>query len=76
MVIRLTTLPATAAARSSSSKDLWLVSPGYDLAFIIFSSALLVFPHLFSRFGELSNVAVDLVVTAFIGGRTCSPPTR
>ena len=68
MVIRLTTLPATAAARSSSSKELWLVSPGYDLAFIIFSSALLVFPHLFSQFGELSNVAVDLVVTAFIGG--------
>ena len=64
----MTTLPATAAARSSSSKELWLVSPGYDLAFIIFSSALLVFPHLFSQFGELSNVAVDLVVTAFIGG--------
>ena len=67
MVIRLTTLPAKAAPRPSS-KDLWLVSPGYDLAFIIFSSALLIFPHLFSRFGELSNVAVDLVVTAFIGG--------
>ena len=68
VVIRLTTLPATEAATRPFSKDLWLVSPGYDLAFIIFSSALLVFPHLFSQFGELSNVAVDLVVTAFIGG--------
>ena len=68
VVIRLTALPATEAATRPSSKDLWLVSPGYDLAFIIFSSALLVFPHLFSQFGELSNVAVDLVVTAFIGG--------
>jgi hypothetical protein len=47
---------------------LWLISPGYDLAFIIFSSALLVVPHLFSQLGEFSNAAVDLVVTAFIGG--------
>ncbi len=64
--MRMTTLPTTAA--KESSKDLWLVSPVYDLVFIIFSSALLILPHLFSRFGEFSNVAVDLVVTAFIGG--------
>ena len=51
-----------------SSKDLWLVSPSYDLAFIIFSSALLVVPHLFAQVGGLSNVHVDLAVTAFIGG--------
>jgi hypothetical protein len=68
VVIRLTTLSATASPRTASKGDLWLVSPGYDLAFIIFSSVLLVFPHLFSQFGKLSNVAVDLVVTAFIGG--------
>jgi len=47
---------------------LWLISPGYDLAFIIFSSALLVVPHLFARVGGLSNVIVDLAVTALIGG--------
>jgi hypothetical protein len=47
---------------------MWLVSPGYDLALIIFSSVLLIVPHIFSQFGQLSNVAVDLVVTAFIGG--------
>ena len=68
MVIRLTTLSAAAVSRTASKRDLWLVSPGYDLTFIIFSSVLLVFPHLFSQFGKLSNVAVDLVVTAFIGG--------
>jgi hypothetical protein len=68
VVIHLTTLSATAVSRTASKRDLWLVSPGYDLAFIIFSSVLLIFPHLFSQFGKLSNVAVDLVVTAFIGG--------
>jgi hypothetical protein len=62
----LTTLPV--ATPRTSSKDLWLVSPGYDLAFIIFSSVLLVVPHLFAQVGGLSNVIVDLVVTAFIGG--------
>ncbi len=55
-------------AMKASSKDLWLVSPGYDLVFIIFSSVLLVVPHLFAELGGLSNVIVDLVVTAFIGG--------
>jgi hypothetical protein len=72
MVIRLTTSPTAAIPRESTKRDstqnLWLVSPGYDLAFIIFSSVLLILPHLFSQFGEFSNVAVDLVVTAFIGG--------
>ena len=60
-------LPGSAAPRVSS-KDLWLVSPGYDLVFIIFSSALLVVPHLFAQVGGLSNVIVDLAVTALIGG--------
>jgi hypothetical protein len=63
----LATVTAPAASKPSS-KDLWLVSPGYDLALIIFSSVLLVLPHLFSLLGGLSNVLVDLVVTAFIGG--------
>lgn len=63
-------MTATSAPATSriSSKGLWLISPGYDLAFIIFSSALLVLPHLFAQLGGLSNVIVDLVVTAFIGG--------
>jgi hypothetical protein len=47
---------------------MWLVSPFYDLVFIIFSSVLLIVPHLFSQLGGFSNVVVDLVVTAFIGG--------
>ena len=51
-----------------SSKGLWLISPRYDLTFIIFSSALLLVPHLFAQIGGLSNAIVDLVVTAFIGG--------
>ena len=64
----MTTLPAPAAAPRISSKDMWLVSPFYDLTFIIFSSSLLIVSHLFSQLGGLSNVVVDLVVTAFIGG--------
>src|SRR3990170_5497681 len=68
MVTALTTLTAPAAASRISSRDMWLVSPFYDLTFIIFSSGLLVVPHVFSQLGGLSNVVVDLVVTAFIGG--------
>src|SRR3712207_8706036 len=71
-VTALTTLPA--AAPRISSKDVWLVSPFYDLVFIIFSSVLLVFPHLFSQLGGFSNVVVDLVVTAFLGGPAPLPP--
>src|SRR3712207_5242332 len=67
-MVAVTTLPAPAAAPRISSKDMWLVSPFYDLTFIIFSSSLLVVPHLFSQLGGLSDVVVDLVVTAFIGG--------
>jgi hypothetical protein len=67
VVICKKTLPTTATAPREVSKDLWLVSPGYDLVFIIFSNALLIVPHPFAHFGEFSNVAVDLVVTAFIG---------
>src|SRR5919199_6170471 len=64
------TLTATSATASPRifSRGLWLISPGYDLAFIIFSSALLVVPHLFAQIGGLSNVIVDLLVTALIGG--------
>jgi hypothetical protein len=67
VVICKKTLPTTATAPREVSKDLWLVSPGYDLVFIIFSNALLIVPHTFAHFGEFSNVTVDLVVTAFIG---------
>lgn len=63
----MTTL-STPVAPEVSSRDRWLVSPGYDLSLIIFSSVLLVIPHIVSQFGGLSNILVDLVVTAFIGG--------
>jgi hypothetical protein len=57
-------------------RSLWLISPFYDLTFIIFSSAFLFVPHLASYFVQGSgasgwltpNVIVDLLVTAFIGG--------
>ena len=45
----------------------WLVSRCFDLLFIIFSSGLLIVPHLFAT-GGVSNVVVDLIVTALIGG--------
>jgi hypothetical protein len=45
----------------------WLVSPAYDLAFIVFSSVLVLFPHLaFRVLGK--NIFVDLTVTLLIGG--------
>jgi len=45
----------------------WLVSRGYDLAFLILSAALVVFPHLsYAVLGK--NVYVDLTVTLLIGG--------
>jgi hypothetical protein len=48
--------------------NLWLVSPKYDLLLIIFSSSLLIVPHFFSAIGGMTNVIVDLLVTALIGG--------
>ena len=36
----------TAAPPRASSQGLWLISPFYDLTFIIFSSVLLIVPHL------------------------------
>jgi hypothetical protein len=59
-----------------STRGLWLISPFYDLTFIIFSSVLLVLPHFaamvaqnFKLEGTFSpNVVVDMLVTAFIGG--------
>jgi hypothetical protein len=45
----------------------WLVSPRYDLAFIILSAGLVVFPHLsYALLGR--NIYVDLTVTLVIGG--------
>jgi hypothetical protein len=48
--------------------DVWLVSPKYDLVLIIFSSSLLIIPHFFSAIGGMTNIVVDLLVTALIGG--------
>jgi hypothetical protein len=45
----------------------WLVGRGYDLAFIILSAVLVVFPHLsYAVMGK--NIYVDLTVTLLIGG--------
>jgi hypothetical protein len=50
-----------------TQQGLWLVGRGYDLAFIILSAALVVFPHLsFAVLGK--NIYVDLTVTLLIGG--------
>ena len=66
----------TAAPPRASSQGLWLISPFYDLTFIIFSSVLLIVPHLAAGIAASlgtsgwfnANVIVDLLVTAFIGG--------
>ncbi len=56
-------LPADEIARPGR----WLVSRRYDLAFLILSAALVVFPHLsYAVLGK--NVYVDLTVTLLIGG--------
>ncbi len=54
-------------ARALPREELWLVGPFYDLAFIIFSAALLLFPHISHAFSG-SNIFVDLLVTMVIGG--------
>jgi hypothetical protein len=82
----MTTMPINTQETKTvraSSRGLWLISPFYDLTFIIFSSVLLVVPHFaamlatqFSKDSAMSsfqgiftpNVIVDLLVTAFIGG--------
>ncbi len=57
----------TIGAAAPPTRELWLVGPYYDLAFIIFSSALLFFPHV-SHALSGSNIFVDLLVTMVIGG--------
>ncbi len=82
----MTTLPIKAVPDNktrASSRGLWLISPFYDLTFIIFSSVLLLLPHFASMLATQAtitnasssvqglftpNVIVDLLVTAFIGG--------
>ena len=59
---------AREARQQLMAGDRWLVSARYDLLFIIFSSSLLIVPHLFARIGGMTNVAVDLAITALIGG--------
>jgi hypothetical protein len=60
-------LVAQPSERVRSSRDLWLVSPAYDLAFIILSAALAVLPHVGHSLAR-STVFVDLAVTMLIGG--------
>jgi hypothetical protein len=54
-------------AEGLTRQGTWLVSPRYDLAFLILSAVLVVFPHLSCAvLGK--NVYVDLTVTLLIGG--------
>jgi hypothetical protein len=56
-----------AATQDLTQRGTWLVSRGYDLAFIILSAAFVVFPHLsYTVLGK--NIYVDLTVTLLIGG--------
>ena len=64
----LNTAQTNPAATPASNDSRWLVSRGYDLGLIIFSSILLVVPYLFAYIGGMTNVVVDLLVTALIGG--------
>jgi hypothetical protein len=69
-VVKIATQPLSDKSLSGRTynPDLWLVSPKYDLLLIIFSSSLLLIPHFFSAIGGMTNVVVDLLVTALIGG--------
>src|SRR4029453_509486 len=56
-----------APSEDLTRQGMWLVSRGYDLAFIIFSSAFVLFPLLsYAVLGK--NIYVDLTVTLLIGG--------
>jgi hypothetical protein len=71
MASRFTTLRSKKTQPLSArtyNPDLWLVSPKYDLVLIIFSSSLLIIPHFFSAIGGMTNIIMDLLVTALIGG--------
>jgi hypothetical protein len=52
---------------SLTHKGRWLVSPRYDLVFIIFSAVLIIFPHA-TYLAVGKNILVDLTVTLLIGG--------
>jgi hypothetical protein len=59
--------PRLGMAEDLTRQGTWLVSRSYDLAFIIFSAALVLFPHLsYAALGK--NIYVDLTVTLLIGG--------
>jgi hypothetical protein len=59
--------PAPTEARALTRQGQWLISPFYDLTFIIFSAVVILFPHVtYQIIGK--NIYVDLIVTALIGG--------
>lgn len=67
MVIMLQPLQGAASAPALRGASNWLVSPRYDLSFIVGSAVLVLCSHATYRvFG--SNLAVDLIVTLLIGG--------
>lgn len=57
----------TSRAGVSAATPLWLVSRGYDLAFVTLSAILIGFPYIAKALLE-KNVYVDLAVTMLIGG--------
>jgi hypothetical protein len=60
-------MPGYSPQAQMKNPDMWLVSPRYDLLLIIFSAALIFFPHV-SHALFPSIIFVDLLVTMLIGG--------
>jgi hypothetical protein len=59
--------PAVTVPPALARPGHWLVSPAYDLTFIILSAAVILFPHVtFQLVGK--NIYVDLIVSVLIGG--------
>ncbi|UCF19968.1 MAG: hypothetical protein JSU87_00725 [Gemmatimonadota bacterium] len=60
-------IPLNSPRAQFKNPDMWLISPRYDLMFIIFSAVLIFFPHI-SHTLFPSIIFVDLLVTMLIGG--------
>jgi hypothetical protein len=67
MATAAASIPDYSPGAQVKNPDMWLISPRYDLAFIIFSAALIFFPHV-SHALFPSIIFVDLLVTMLIGG--------
>jgi hypothetical protein len=67
MAASVAAMPDYSPRAQLKNPDMWLVSPRYDLFLIIFSGALVLFPHI-SHTLFPSIIFVDLLVTMLIGG--------